>query len=154
MPETTAPRFQMALNGGDHFADTLTELVAIVVPGYLTGDIERSTVERYLFGRSVAAAMQAGFNVQAAEHGMLGELTQRQLDLVFADKAIPVVSDGVTPVDCPVPLVVLDVDYAPYGSMPKPVGDCIVWAEVADEAGFVETLAKFGIIRIAERAAL
>ena len=139
-------------------ADTVTELLDALIPGYADmpetprGDAQ-ALAARYVHAVAVATAVQADVACQAAAAGGLDPAAEDEdtLTALFADRTEPFVGAGPPTGDSPtwthgVPLVLIGTDYAPFTDRGRPTGR-IIWLDPSTETGYLHSLAEIGMIR-------
>ena len=109
------------------YADTVSELLSAVIPGYdelpsnENGD-EAAFVARYEAAIELANLLQTGLVIDATENDGWSpeQVTEDELNALFQSKVVPFVpcegADGTVSAEwrVDVPLVVIDTDYAPF----------------------------------------
>lgn len=125
------------------FADTLTEIVARLIPDYPNrpggDDEDGALVGRVEYLAAEAANLQA---LVAASAGAAARVfDEDELTAMFTEKSGAAVDvDGGW--DDDVPLILVAQNYAPYSPHPRPAGKGVVWLDGADERVFLESVAS------------
>lgn len=128
------------------FADTLTEIVAEIIPDYTNspGEMEPDT-EEALIARleMLERAAQLAQAVAAADVTASGrKFTEDQLTAMLSDKSNAAI-DLVEPwEDADVPLLLVTTNYAPFTPFARPEGSKIVWLDPTTELAFLKSLAS------------
>jgi len=161
-------RYEHSLLYGERtiaFADSLGELIDLILPGYAalpddpSGD-DAALIARHDHIAQVANAIQGGFNEQASERGLLDMATADE-NLTTAlghDRSLPWsgMVDGAGESSyvwqSDIPLVLLTTDYAPFTDRPSPQGEAIVMLDPSDEATYLASLTKLGLVQYMRRA--
>lgn len=152
-PDGTRYRFEMIYQQGRSraYADTATELVGVFIAGYEEMSEEDRLRARVEYTTGLLAPVQA-----TVLQGFDGsELTEAERAVLFQPRHAPVVVEEWS---AQVPLVLLDVHYAPYSDIPAPVSALedvydpsnIYWLRAADEFDFLTALHRIGIISLGE----
>lgn len=131
-------------------AETVTDLVAYLLPGYGSipagpdGD-DQAFVERASAMICHAAKIQAVIAADGLSDGEFRpeELDEATLTAIFGDRTIPLDLDHW---DGPIPLVLLVTDYAPFADRLPPTGN-VLWLDPSDELAFLASLANAGVLR-------
>lgn len=139
------------------YADSLGELIAVIIPGYSDlpdtpdGDA-RALIARHEHLVDVANTVQAGFNADAIERGLFDPTSSdvNTLTGLGHDRARPWPGtdiEGVQSYQWPqtVPLALLSTDYAPYTTRPCPTGN-VVLLDGSSELAYLRTLTSLGLI--------
>ena len=135
------------------YADTVSELLSAVIPGYdelpsnENGD-EAAFVARYEAAIELANLVQTGLVIAATENDGWSpeQVTEDELNALFQSKVVPFVpregADGTVSAEwrVDVPLVVTDTDYAPFTEREAPFGDNVVFLSPGDEMEFLTSL--------------
>ena len=95
------------------YADTLEELLALLIEGYSDLDDEARLRERIRYAVDVSVPLQAS----AAAEGDVGSCTEEQRTVLSGTRDVP---PAVTEWSAPVPLVLVTSYYAPDGPQPRP----------------------------------
>lgn len=147
------------------FADSATDLVGVLIPGY--DDIghdaagnDAALLSRYDAMLAVAATAQQSFNEQAISAGTLDvdSAAEDVLTTLFCDKSVPFIGlpgpNGslLHAWEDEVPLVLIVTDYAPFTDTPRPTGR-IVWLDPSLETSYLESLAALGAVDYRTRSA-
>ncbi|MCC7078882.1 MAG: hypothetical protein IT198_17335 [Acidimicrobiia bacterium] len=138
-------RFEMLYDGFTRraYADTLTDLCRALIPDYDpdAGDEDLATA-RILYAVRAQVELQAEIcaatdlsGCSSAERSiLLGNRTEQpHIAIWTAD----------------IPLVLVDIDYEPLGTRPRPTGN-IIWLEPIDEHTLLTSLHRAGIIHLNE----
>lgn len=142
--------YAMATEAGTLFADTVTELVAELIPGY--GEIPETAdgATAALHARYEAAVSHANLiqGLLAAVGNAEGDFdaateSESTLTALFADRE-QFVADF-TAWEHKVPVVLIATDYAPYTDVPRPSGN-ITWLDPATETSLLQSLRELGVI--------
>jgi hypothetical protein len=139
------------------YSDSLTDLVAAGIPGYVdlpdTDDgHDRALVMRYDDLVSLANKFQRWLVNDAARRELIdiSGLGEDALTALMADRSA--VFAGVSSQDDPfdwqieVPLVLMATDYSPFTDRPSPTGR-IVWIDPETEFTYLESLSALGVLR-------
>ncbi|MEK6312003.1 MAG: hypothetical protein V4755_15005 [Curtobacterium sp.] len=128
------------------FADTLTEIVAELIPDYPNDaaadgpatDSDEALMRRIDFLAELAANMQAVVAADATAAGR--SFTESELTAIFTarDQGAPHDADWN---DDATPLLVLRTSYAPYGPHPLPTGAAVHVLDPLDELSFLQSVA-------------
>lgn len=132
-------------------ADTAGELLAVLIDDYpATGGPDEDLIEvdaaRIDYGVRLAQGVQESWLATAVtEQGLdLGGVDERVVDAWFRSKDTGVDLGG-APWEQPVPLVCLDMAYAPFTDVPAPTGD-VVWVRVRTETDLLASMDALGLI--------
>lgn len=133
------------------YADTTSELLAVLIGGYESLDTDERLTSRIRYASDLLAPAQAAVLARADQRTLAPE----DLAVLTQPRFQPVVVDAW---GCPVPLVLLDVHYAPYTNIPAPVSSLedvtnpvnIHWVRPADEFELLASLDRLGLISLAE----
>lgn len=139
-------------------ADTVAELIEVLIPDYLTEDRESAKLyHRVTYAKQVQSSTRAVVLSQVdretwdglddTEKALLQWSGDEDPDADFGEDNLGIWSSSV-------PLVLLDINYKPYSDKVPPLsseGDHpevsnIIWIRSVDEEAFLETLHKLGII--------
>jgi hypothetical protein len=147
-------------SGALTFSDSVSELVATAIPGYMNlpagdGGHDAALGMRYDFLVELARRTQQSIVDQAVKSGELDltGLADDTTTALFADRTRPFEglagSDGAWTYhwDLAVPLVLIATDYQPYTHRPAPNGR-IVWLDPSTELSFLRSLDTLGIIEL------
>lgn len=152
-PDGSAWPFAMYFNGGYDvaFADTYTELLDVLSPGYaaLNDEVDVLTARIRL---GVTAAVWAQTMILAEADGEA--VSESDYATLVAPKAGPAVRADWW--SCPIPLVVVDGLYQPHTDVPRPasaLGDYkqtenLWWIRPQEEEDFLFSLHEVGYIRL------
>lgn len=142
--------YAMATDNGTLFADTVTELVAELIPGYAGLPETADGAIDALHARYEAAVSHANLiqGLLAAVANAEGEFdaaaeSESTLTALFADREQFVADFTVW--DHQVPVVLIATDYAPYTDVPRPSGN-ITWLDPATETSLLQSLRDLGVI--------
>lgn len=136
------------------WADSATELVGLLIDGYLDvpeADLEEQAIQRVLY--SVGAQVRA--QARILDEADLSVVSPEELATLEGDRDKPPAVEVWT---CPVPLVLVDAFYAPYGDRARPrseprdgsePGSNIIWLPHVDEVAFLTGLARIGEVTLA-----
>lgn len=125
------------------YADTTSELVSALIPGYLTlGDVDQWEA-RLQLATTAQVALQALYLVDAPSR-----LPEWQREILDGPRHEP---PTVANWDCPVPLVLISSYYQPAGDIPKPVREQgmpanVLWIDPSDDTTFLTSLHELGYI--------
>lgn len=146
-------RFEMIFEGRHSraYADTAVELLDCLIPGYETMSVEERLNARVAFGTGLLAPTQAEV-LQSVNQTALNE-DEKAVLLAPRYEPITVAEWG-----SEVPLVLLDVHYAPHSEQPAPVSTLedvtnprnILWIRVVDDYEMLLSLADIGYISLGE----
>jgi len=142
-------------------ANTLTEMIGHLIPGYTDLENDDATLARYTCAALTVAQIQQLAAAQATDAGTFDpeHADEPTLTAIFASRtaaAPPHTALTPRPLDlpelglplqwtCPVPLFLTSTDYAPYTDLPRPTGN-VFWVDPANEHTFLTTLAAIGVI--------
>lgn len=134
------------------FADSAAEALSILIPDY--EEIPDEAVEdaeeaRYLHAARLGSTLQAFLVERALSEGDfdMANASEAVLTALMTDKTKtlpPDILDGGW--GGPVPLILIDLNYAPFGEQPLPEGDVTV-LRVHDEVDYLTSLHEIGMIR-------
>lgn len=142
----TGEPFRFALVRGDTtvFSDSVTDLVAAVIPGYgQVADDEDALLARWRCAAATATEVQ---QLMAAGHDLDPAVeSEETLTAIFTDRA-DTLPDGVLTGSWThdVPLVLLATDYEPFTPKPRPQGN-IIWVDSSTERSFLGSLVGLGV---------
>ena len=154
-PDGAQYRFEMISNGGNDrvYADTITELVEALIPGYdevATGS--DADLQRLLYAVRIQVELQAAlYNASP-----LGSCDEAEREIILAPRDTPP-EVGTWTAD--VPLVLVETYYEPIGMRPRPTGQPrsggaddsnLIWINPLDELTLIQSLADAGVIVAAE----
>lgn len=132
----------VARNGDAIFADSLSDIVAVLIPGYDDLDDEHED-DLHLNARIDTLAPLA----RRAQELVLADLAHREvrlsdeeLNAALMDKEKPVTLRRWVPAE---PLVLLATTYEPFTDAPAPEG-AVLWLDPTNEAAFLGSLNKIG----------
>lgn len=130
-------------------ADTAGELLALLIDDYpaqdaTVDDLVEIDAARIDYGIRLAQGVQESWLASAVTEGILdlGRTDPRDVDAWFRSKAAGVDVGEWTQ---EVPLVCLDMSYAPFTDIPAPTGN-VVWVEVRDEVALLNSMSQLGLI--------
>lgn len=152
MPATLSAFALIHGDGEVTHSDTLTGLVAALIPGYgdqPDDDVDSwSLVQRIDHLARTAAMVQEGLLMQAVTAGVdLTVIPEPHLTALFGDKRQPHPVAGGWP--HPVPLVVLATTYAGSGQDVPASGDGdVLVLDAATERTFLQALAHLGLVEL------
>lgn len=146
-------RFEMIYEGGRSraYADTAADLIDVLIPGYAALDEAQRLQSRVSYGTGLLAPMQAEV-LQSVDQTALSE-DERAVLLAPRYEPIAVAEWG-----SEVPLVLLDVHYAPHSDLSAPRSTLedvaqprnLLWIRVAEEYDMLLSLAQIGYISLGE----
>lgn len=133
----------LSSEGGIIFADTISDVVGELVPGYndfVDDDVDE---DPYLHARidviaPLAAQAQALVLADLAERGL--RLSEAELNAALANKELPYPLDKWTQDE---PLVLLTTAYAPFSDVLRPAGN-VLWLDPSNETAFLAALRVLG----------
>lgn len=129
-------------SGDAIFADSLSDIVAVLIPGYAELDDEHED-DLHLQARIDALAPLAS----QAQALVLADLASRDIHLTEAELTAAMRdkehSAGISRWNPAEPLVLLTTVYEPFTDEPRPEGS-ILWLDPTNEAAFLGSLAKLG----------
>lgn len=123
------------------FADSITDVVNEIIPGYADLDDTDMTKDEHLEAR-IGTLAHLGGNAQAvmvADEGSDG-FTEVELTAMLTSKEL---SAGVDSWNPAVPLVLLTTSYTPFTDVAQPEGS-IVWLDPTSEVGFLNSMQTLG----------
>lgn len=131
-------------------ADTATELLAQIIPGYAdlpdddTGH-DDALWPRYESAVATAVELQETLIAAAAENGDFDAATagEEVLTALLTAKTIPYTAPAWRQ---SVPLVLIDTDYQPFTSRPRPDGR-VIFLRPAQERDYLASLAEAGLVQ-------
>ena len=131
------------------YADTLEELLALLIEGYSDLDDEARLRERIRYAVDVSVPLQAS----AAAEGDVGSCTEEQRTVLLGTRDVP---PAVTEWSAPVPLVLVTSYYAPDGPQPRPAeaGGDITWLDPLTDESLLTSLHNATWISVAAHRAL
>lgn len=147
-------RYEMICQGESTraYADTITDLLAVLIPGYADLDEAGQARARVQYAADTLAPLQAVVLSRFDRRTIPAE----DLDVLTRPRHEPVVVEEWAST---VPLVVMDVDYAPYTEIPAPMSatdhsvnpENLIWLRAGeDEDTFMVSLANAGIVTLNE----
>lgn len=130
------------------YADTYTDLVDILIPGYLDMDERTRWEARLAYLTRAQVVAQACLNTADAFH----TLTDTQQQVLQGPRHVPPV---VAIWDAPIPLILIATYYAPAGKAPRPARDQgmepnVIWVDPSDDTTFIESLHDIGLVSLHE----
>lgn len=143
--------FRYALVRGEvtTFADSLTDLVGVVLPGYAALSDDAALLARWQCAAKTATEIQ---QMIAAAAGLdPSRESEDVLTAIFHDRAEPL--PDVVPAagwDHPVRLILLATDYAPFTDSPAPTGN-VELVDPSTEREFLTGLASLGVVQLYSR---
>jgi hypothetical protein len=149
--------FLMAHGDQITWADTRSELVAVLIDGYdeiadTPDGVTEATWARYRQAVAVAADVQASILADATDKGtfdpeMLAATPEGEtiLNALMVERTVPLTE--VSEWTFEVPLVLVDTDYAPFTERARPDGR-IIWIDPSDEARYLDSLERVGRVRV------
>lgn len=122
------------------FADSLSDIVGVLIPGYDELDDEHED-DLHLQARidylaPIAKQAQALILADLASQGV--RLSDEELNAALRDKEQPAGIERWNPAD---PLVLLTTAYDPFTDTPRPEGS-VRWLDPTNEAAFLQSLVK------------
>ncbi len=141
-------------DGEDYlYADSLTDVLAYLIPSYLELDEEDKAVERIRLAGSIATTMQAVILSALPQETVSSE----EWAILIAPKLGPKVARA----DwwgSPIPLIVVETSYVPYTSSSRPASatseghkaDNLWWVRPTDDDNLVISLHEIGYLHILE----
>ena len=148
-------RFEMIYEGAASraYADSAADLIDLLIPGYADMGAEEKTNARVAYGTGLLAPTQA----QVLQHVDQSALSEQERAVLLAPRYEPVT---ITEWASEVPVVLLDVHYAPHSDLDAPrstledVADPrnIAWIRVEEEYQMLVSLAQVGYIGLAENS--
>lgn len=129
-------------NGDAIFADSLTDIVSVLIPGYedLDDDHEDDLHLNARIDALVPLARQAQELTLADLAHREHRLSNDELNAALLDKEKPTSLERWNPAE---PLILLTTTYTPYTDDEAPEGS-IMWLDPTNEAVFLESLRKVG----------
>lgn len=144
------------------FADSPTELLGLLIPGYADKDPQEQQIERIRLAITVQVAVQARINANT-DPDVWESLSEAEQALLNGPRfeqphgwGDP---EGMGDVwDAETPLVLVETGYQPYSDVDKPISGIadvtdppnIIWLRPVDEWEFLESLTNAGYINIFE----
>lgn len=146
-------RFEMIFNGGGSraYADTAVELIDVLIPGYEALDTNARVQARVTYGTALLPRVQAtvlqDVDQEAIPEAEKSVLLQPRFEAVVVDEWAS-----------EVPLVLLDVHYAPHSEIPAPRSALedvasprnLIWVRVIEDYDMLLSLHDIGLINLAE----
>lgn len=132
----------VAKNGDSIFADSLSDIVSVLIPGYEDLDDEDDDDPHLNARIDALAPMAKDAQALMTAHLAAGEirLTEAELTAAFQDKEQPVSLEKWNPSE---PLILLTTTYEPFTDATPPEG-AILWLDPTNEAAFLGSLNKIG----------
>lgn len=145
------------------YADTPTDLLALLIEGYEDLDSQEAQVARIMLAISAQVAVQAQINSEAMGTGSWERLSIAEQGILNGPRfeqphgwGDPEDMGDVWEAD--VPLVLVETGYAPYADVDKPISGIadvldppnIYWLRPVYEWEFLESLARTGFIALSE----
>jgi len=151
-PDNSPFRFEMLFDGLGRraYADTADDLLAALIRDYDRMNVSQRLAARLHLAARTQVTVQADIN------------STFDLSLVTPEEAVILqghrnTAPDVTEWTCPVPLVLIDLYYAPLGALPRPIGsrdvaepDNIIWLTPADPYALLTSLHRAGLIVLNE----
>lgn len=143
------------LNRGDRtvFADTATDLVAALIPGYAdipatSGGADDALVARYENAVATANDTQPLVAASCVDAGTFDTSTAGEalLSALFSDRSQPL--EGIEDWGEPVPLVLVSTDYSPFVEDRTPPSGNVLWLDPSDEMSHLRSLANLGLVEL------
>lgn len=132
----------VAKNGDAIWADSISDIVAALIPGYeeLDDEVEDDLFLNARIDVIVPLASQAQSMILAdmAQRGI--RLTESELNAALRSKELPA---GVAQWNPSEPLVLLRTSYFPYTDDPAPRGS-VLWLDPSSEISFLSSLSELG----------
>lgn len=132
----------IARNGDAIFADSLSDIVAVLIDGYDDlddeGDGDPHLEARIDTLAPLASAAQALILADLAARDI--QLSEQELTAALLDKEQPTSLTRWNPAE---PLILLTTTYEPFTDAPAPEG-AILWLDPTNEAAFLGSLNKIG----------
>lgn len=130
-------------NGDAVFADSLSDIVGVLIDGYNELDDEHED-DLHLQARidylaPLAANAQVMVLADLAERGI--QLTEQELNAALAPKEQ---AAGITRWNPAEPVILLTTAYDPYTDEPRPDGS-VLWMDPTNESAFLSSLNKLGL---------
>lgn len=132
------------------FADSCTEIIEGLVPGYTALSDDDALIARYEYAiilanlhQQLLAGSTEGFDPGAETENVLTAIFTPREEVNLAS-LLPAGADGAPVWNHAVPLVLPTVLYSPFTSVPAPVGD-IAWIDPSNERAFLESLDTLGV---------
>jgi hypothetical protein len=145
------------------FADSPTDLLALLINGYEDLDEQGKQVARIVLAVNAQVAVQAQINAEAMSAGSWDALSQVEKDILNGPRFEQPhgwgdVEDMGDVWESDVPLVLVETGYAPYVEVDKPISGIadvldppnIYWLRPVYEWEFLESLARTGFIALSE----
>lgn len=151
-PEGLEWQHVMVLHDGSTvYADTATEVLAELLPGYQLLDADAQLSARCRHAHQVAAFVQRLYLERATRDDGFDQAANAALvEIMGTDKAVSLSLSlphaPQQPADWlpSVPLVLVNTQYAPHQAYP-PIGGNVIWIDPASEAGYLLSLRASGI---------
>ncbi len=167
------PYAAVTMLGETYFADSVTEIIEVTLPGYAdlkfvddAGNVELldegndvALVMRYDDLIGYATGLQQSIVKTAIERGDFDPtaVSEDVLTALFAERIVPFegvpFSDDVNDErvnfewELDVPLVLMTSDYAPFTERPAPTGN-IVWLDPTTELTYLRSLDRLGVMKL------
>lgn len=146
-----SPALSEDLHNSVFFAETRTELVARLLPGYMDLSDDDAFLARHEAALMLASTLQEDIAAKKVvdrewDHKAAGEDV---LTAVFTPRVEGPAFEGEWTE--PVPLVQVTTQFAPYTALPPVTGN-IIWIDPADEKVFLESLAAAGAFGLVYQA--
>lgn len=135
-------------DGSTVFADTITELVQHLIPGYApdasTAEGARDALDvRYNFSVEEAAIIQAGVIAAASGLGIFSAATTSEDDLGILFSPKDATPTGFAEWKLNVPLVLISTDYAPFTDIQAPTGQ-VQFIDPSTDLTLIKSMSAFG----------
>lgn len=127
-------------DGNAVFADSMTDVIGEIIPGYL--DLDDEDEDDLALDARIVALAQASSRAQAARLAAEPDhpLSEDELNVALLPKQQ---APDITAWNPALPLLLLTTHYAPYTDEPRPEG-AIVWMDPSTELTFLASLQKVG----------
>lgn len=143
--------FALAKGNTSVFADSTTDVVAHLIPGYgdLAQDVdgnEQALILRWKTAVMTASDVQALICADRAKEGLFDPANESEetLTALFQDKTIA--GEDVESWDNEnVPLVLIATDYEPFTER-APISGNVLWVDPSDETAFLNSLSALGVV--------
>lgn len=145
-------RFEMLFNGmvDRAYADTADDLLECMIPQYTRMPAAERLAARLQHATRTQVTVQADINWS---HNNLMDCTPEEQIILSASRATP---PDMREWSSPVPIVLVDVFYAPIGQIPQPISTIsdvndppnILWLRVEDEYEYLISLGRCGFIAL------
>lgn len=141
--------------GDTTYADTATELVGALIPGYddIPSDPDTATDADHdealwlRYGQAVVTAgiLQEGLLAAAVNAGDVDvvDFGEDNLNILLGDKAVPFTGEVWSE---QVPLCLISIHYAPFTDRPQPAGR-VVYVDPSTETAYLTSLHDIGLVQ-------